>query len=133
MPLYKPYTMVLRGVLQDAQGCFLLMRRSFMSKSWPGRWEFPGGKVDPGEDLGDALVREWREETGLEVVPGQFLEAFEWERESDKVIYLVFRVSSTSRDVQVSDEHEDFGWFKPDEIQKLDVSPSLLTLVRDLK
>jgi 8-oxo-dGTP diphosphatase len=133
MPEIKPYTLVLRGILQDAQGRFLLMQRASKSKSWPGRWEFPGGKVDPGEDIGQALVREWREETGLEVLPGPFVAAFEWERENDKIMYLVFRVKTSSTDVVKSHEHDAFGWFLPEEMHKLDVSPSLLTLVRTLK
>ena len=36
-------------------------------KIWAGYWEFPGGKIEPGEYLTDALVRELREELGIEV------------------------------------------------------------------
>ncbi len=132
MSKIKPYILVLRGILQDGKGHFLLMQRSLHSKSWPGRWEFPGGKVDAGEDVGHALVREWREETGLDVVPGAFVTAFEWEREKDKIIYLVFHVKADLKDVVKSDEHEAFGWFTLDQMQALDVSPSLLTVVRGL-
>lgn len=38
-----------------------------------GRWELPGGRVDPGEDAREALVRECREELAVEVVPGEQL------------------------------------------------------------
>ena len=74
----KTYALVLRGVLQDSQGRFLLMQRSFQSKGWPGKWEFPGGKVGRGEELTDALIREWKEETGLSVVPVACMDVFDW-------------------------------------------------------
>jgi 8-oxo-dGTP diphosphatase len=56
------------ALLQDAHGRLLLVRRAHD----PGRglWSLPGGRVDPGEDDQQALVREMQEETGLTVVPG---------------------------------------------------------------
>jgi 8-oxo-dGTP diphosphatase len=128
----KTYTLVLRGVLQDPKGRFLLMQRSSKSKGWPGKWEFPGGKVDRGEELTDALVREWKEETGLLVVPEACIDAFDWQRENDTVLYLVFRVSAKSFNIKSSAEHDDFGWFTASQMQKLDVAPALKKIVKTL-
>jgi 8-oxo-dGTP diphosphatase len=128
----KTYTLVLRGVLQDTKGRFLLMQRSSKCKGWPGKWEFPGGKVDRGEELTDALIREWKEETGLSVVPQACIDVFEWEREQDRILYLVFRVRSKSFNVKISDEHDDLGWFTASEIKKLDVAPALKRVVKIL-
>ena len=52
----------------DEEGRLLVIRRA----NHPGRglWSLPGGRVEPGEDDAAALVREMREETGLEVEPG---------------------------------------------------------------
>jgi 8-oxo-dGTP diphosphatase len=50
----------------ERPGEFLLARRP-EGKPYPGYWEFPGGKIEPGEDARAALVRELREELGIEV------------------------------------------------------------------
>ncbi len=54
------------AVLQRSDGSFLLAQRP-ADKIWAGYWEFPGGKVEPGETAHHALVRELREELGIEV------------------------------------------------------------------
>ncbi len=54
------------GVLVRADGAFLLTSRP-AGKPYAGYWEFPGGKVEAGEDIRSALVRELREELGIDV------------------------------------------------------------------
>lgn len=58
---------VAAAVLQKPGGSFLLAQRP-ADKIWAGYWEFPGGKVEPGETAHHALVRELREELGIETV-----------------------------------------------------------------
>jgi 8-oxo-dGTP diphosphatase len=62
-----PVVEVSAAVLQRLDGSFLLAQRP-AGKIWAGHWEFPGGKVEVGESTLDALVRELREELGIEVV-----------------------------------------------------------------
>lgn len=57
---------VAAGILTDAHGRVLLMQR-LPGKHLAGLWEFPGGKVEPGETVAQALVRELDEELGIEV------------------------------------------------------------------
>ncbi len=54
------------AVLQRTDGTFLLAQRP-PGKIWSGYWEFPGGKIEPGESAHDALVRELQEELGITV------------------------------------------------------------------
>lgn len=61
---------VVAGVIVDARGRILLARRT-EGRDLAGLWEFPGGKVDPGETPEQALVRELREELGIDAEVGE--------------------------------------------------------------
>lgn len=67
MPQANKIVEVAAAVLQKPDGTFLLAQRP-AGKIWAGYWEFPGGKVEPGETPHHALVRELREELGIETV-----------------------------------------------------------------
>ncbi len=68
--LERPLTQVAVGVLFNAQGQFLLTTRP-PGKAYAGHWEFPGGKIEPGETLAQALIRELQEEIGITVLDPQ--------------------------------------------------------------
>ena len=59
--------LVVAAALYDAEGRVLIAQRP-PGKHQAGRWEFPGGKVTPGEAESEALVRELREELGIELL-----------------------------------------------------------------
>lgn len=59
-------TIVAAGIIRK-DGKFLIAKRSSASSSEPGRWEFPGGKVEFLEDPKDALIREIKEELGVRI------------------------------------------------------------------
>lgn len=62
----RPITEVAVGVLLRPDGQFLLTSRP-AGKVYAGHWEFPGGKVEAGETVEQALARELREELGIEI------------------------------------------------------------------
>ena len=62
------------AVLVDDQGRLFLARRGPRAKNERGLWEFPGGSVEFGEKLADALAREMREEYGVEITVGELLD-----------------------------------------------------------
>lgn len=64
MPDQKPI-LAASAVIRNADGHYLLVRRANPPEQ--GRWTLPGGRVDPGETLAQAAIREVREETGLVV------------------------------------------------------------------
>jgi 8-oxo-dGTP diphosphatase len=87
---YKKITMtqVVAGVLEQ-HGRILICRRR-ADQPHPLKWEFPGGKVEPGESPQAALVRELREELGIESEPATEITRYEFTYPEKKPILLIF-------------------------------------------
>ena len=85
-----------------------------------GRWEFPGGKVDEGETPADAILREFREEMGLEVTPLDFIASVEFRNKSGPVELLAYHIAIPENAEFVLSEHSELAWATMSEIETLD-------------
>ena len=112
----------------------LLIRRG--KQPLLGRWSIPGGTVESGETLEQALVREMAEETGLEVEPLELLTVFDRiERDGDRVVfhyviadYLCRCLSGTAR---AGSDALEVRWVGPEELEQLDLTAKALEVVRE--
>jgi UPF0271 protein len=100
------------------RGRVLLTRRS-PRMSMPGKWEFPGGKVEAGEEPRDALAREIAEELGLTVEIGERLGRGTALHAGRRIVLDVFAARRTAGELRLQ-EHEEHGWFAAGEIGALD-------------
>ncbi len=106
---------VVAGALFDSQGRILIAQRP-PGKHMAGGWEFPGGKVESGEQPLDGLKRELREELGVEVLEAAPLIAYEHGYSDRRVLldlWLVSRYSGEPRSV----EGQPLQWVMIDELE----------------
>jgi 8-oxo-dGTP diphosphatase len=126
----KPYALSAKAVVRDPRGRCLLLRRSGASKNNGGFWEFPGGKLDPGEQPDEALVREIREETGLIAEVVRVVGAGESELPDRKVAYLFFEARVDTDMVHLSPEHDAFQWVELPELKNQQLCPQYVPFAR---
>jgi len=118
-------------VVQD--GRVLLIRRG--KEPLRGRWTVPGGTVELGESLEEALVREMEEETALRVEPVEVLTVFDRiEREGDRVVYHYVIVDYLCRcregEARAGSDALEAAWVAPEGLEAYDLPPKALEVVR---
>lgn len=93
-----------------------------------GMWEFAGGKVEPGESQPEALVRELREELGIEAVVGRYIASHQREV-SGRLIHLhAWHVPSYQGELRAY-EHQDIVWCSPEEALRYPLAPADIPLL----
>ena len=129
--------LVVGGVIVDdlfAPSRVLAARRT-RPPSLRGRWEFPGGKVEPGESPQEALTRELREELGISVDVGAELvepDRGTWQISKDLEMRLWF-ASITDGEPVAEDSHDELKWLDADSLESvnwLDADQQVIPHVR---
>ena len=125
----KAYGLTVRGIIKDNDK-ILLVKRHPKSRTDPEMWELPGGKVEKGEFFADALVREIKEETNLDVKVGDFCDAVQNDYMHKRTVQIMMYFDNVEGEIKISDEHTDWMWASLDEIQTLEISTSLKKLLK---
>ncbi len=105
-----------KAVIKNSEGKFLIVREG-------ERWQAVGGRLEKGEKLEEGLRRETQEETGItDLVVGKIIHVDEWfakpEGELKHIVALFFLCEVTSSDVVLSDEHQEYAWVTPVELEQ---------------
>lgn len=116
--------MVSAAALVDTEGRVLLQERP-EGKPMAGLWEFPGGKVEPGETPEAALIRELQEELGIDVTPACLAPAvFASEKLGDRHLLLLLYVCRKWTGVAEARHATALKWVRPIEMHRLPMPPA---------
>ena len=131
-PPQRKLLLVVAAALVDGAGRVLLAQRP-AGKALAGLWEFPGGKVEPGEGVEEALVRELKEELDVTVTesalsPFTFASHAYPEFHLLMPLYIVREWRGTPRAV----EAPALAWASPDELSRYPMPPADAPLVARL-
>jgi 8-oxo-dGTP diphosphatase len=131
----RPYRLAVRAVIRDGEGRQLLLRRSSECRLFVGAWEWPGGKVEAGEDVDTAVRREVREETGLDVALTGVAGAYEVVLPERRVAILCFEgtAAAAAGEVRLSHEHDRFAWVTAAEVAAYELVPGMAEVAARLR
>jgi len=99
------------------------------SMDLPGKWEFPGGKMGPGETPRQALVREIQEELDLAITVQEELPASVHQYEKKSIRLIPFVCSILSGNISLK-EHQAYGWFRHTDLAALDWAEADIPILR---
>ncbi|QWG33332.1 (deoxy)nucleoside triphosphate pyrophosphohydrolase [Bacillus mycoides] len=116
-------------ILNDHNEVLCALRSPMMSL--PNYWEFPGGKVNKGEEPREALVREIKEELNCIITVEEQVEAVEHEYENI-IVYLVTYKARIKSGTPKAHEHSELRWISIEHLKKLKWAPADVTTVEDL-
>jgi len=109
----------------------ILLCQRYDDDDFGGLWEFPGGKIEEGESSVQAVVREMKEELGLNCEVGNFVDKFSDENETLRIDIFLYRIDSYVGKMQCI-ECQDFKWVTLKESKTMNLAPADIKIVKYL-
>lgn len=111
----------------------ILIAKKRKGKPLAGLWEFPGGKVEEGETLEKALIRELKEEMDIEIEIKDYIGESVYDYGEDIIVSLKgYTAVIKSGNIKLSD-HDEYKWVSLDEIHNYNIAPADITLIDFIK
>lgn len=112
---------VVAAIMLDGSGRVLAVRCPLHKHG--GGWEFPGGKIEPGETPAEALARELQEELGVQVAVGELLHTVEWDYPTFHLRMHCF-ICLQQGGTLCLHEHTELRWLGAGELDSVDWLPA---------
>ena len=118
------------GGMLVKDGKVLVVRRSNVEEVLSGYYELPGGKVDFGDHPEETVIREFKEEVGLDITITRLLKVFTYVINYKHTVELVYVVSGEGK-VRLSSEHDDYKWVNIYELDALQMTKEMKENIRE--
>jgi 8-oxo-dGTP diphosphatase len=126
-----PFVLSVKVIIRNRVGQCLLIRRSNASRHGAGQWDFPGGKLDPGERFDEGLIREVSEETGLRIQLTRLVGCADSLVPDRTVIYIIMEARLLEGQLQLSSEHTDATWVDASELTNMELCEQFRRFARE--
>ena len=121
---------VVGAVIQRGSTVFAARRNP--ERSAGGLWEFPGGKVEPGESPEDALTRELQEELSVDVLVGSFIDQSIGEVDGVTIELSCYAAVLAAEEPTESTDHDAMTWIELEDLDRLDWAPGDVPIIERL-
>lgn len=121
---------VVAAVIRQGEKIFVTQRGY---GDYKDSWEFPGGKIEPGETPQETLLREIREELDAEIIVGDYLVTVEHDYPDFHLSMQCFWAELVEGSHMKLLEHEAAKWLSVDELDSVDWLPADITVVKAIK
>ena len=118
------------GLIVDSENNFLIGQRT-TPDAYEGKWEFPGGKIEPFESADEALRRELWEEIGISVVQTVHFMTFEYDYPDRKVL-LYFRLVERYEGNPIAREQQNLRWVQPSQLEEFVMLAASVSVIEAL-
>ncbi|MGM9936156.1 MAG: 8-oxo-dGTP diphosphatase MutT [Candidatus Ornithomonoglobus sp.] len=113
---------VTAAVIRNSEGKILICQRADDS-SMGGLWEFPGGKLEPGETLEECIIRECKEELAVDLSVTDIFAQTQYQYPDKLINFTFFNAVINNGDIQMN-VHKDIKWVSVSEIKNYEFCPA---------
>jgi len=122
---------VAAAIIENEQGQILIARRK-KGKAQEGLWEFPGGKLEPGESAEACLIRELKEEMNILIEPYELFGANEHDYGTVQIRLIAYRARFIQGEIRLVD-HDEYRWVERSQLERYEWAPADVRFVEKLK
>ena len=110
----------------------VLVTRRAAGQKLAGFWEFPGGKLEDGEDVQRCIVRELEEELGVTSTAGEIFTVSEYNYPGGAISLIAIEVSLHSCDFSLT-VHDEYAWIAPEKLSELNLAPADIPIANQIQ